>query len=105
MCVCSGTSYTRRTRPHAYDPRVPRYVYRVVVGGERDKELLVREEPVQLEDQVPFRGRSAIVERIEDNKERDVWGGDVSERLEADPATQIVRTLICRESVVDGTMP
>jgi hypothetical protein len=80
------------------DPGVLRYVYRVVVEGERDDELLVRDEPVQVEAVVAFRGRSVVVERIEELHERDASGGDLGERLEADPETQIARTLICRET-------
>jgi hypothetical protein len=48
---------------------VPRYVYRVVVDMVLDDQLLVRAEPVQIEDRVPFRGRTVMVERIEDTDE------------------------------------
>ena len=75
-----------------------RHVYRVVVDMELDDELLVRAAPVQIEDRVPFRGRTVIVERIEDTDERDVWPGGSRGELEADPDTQLVRTLICRDA-------
>lgn len=66
---------------------------------ELDDELLVRGEPVQIEDRVAFRGRMAIVERIEDSDERDVWPGGSRGGHEADPDTQLVRTLVCRNAV------
>jgi hypothetical protein len=75
-----------------------RYVYRVVVDGERDDTLLVRDEPVTIEAEVPFRGRTVIVERIEDLHEADARG-DVADRLEARPEVQIVRRLVCRDAV------
>ncbi len=78
---------------------VPRYVYRVVVDMELDEKLLVRPEPVQIEDRVPFRGRMVIVERIEDTDERDVWPGGSRGHVETDPDTQLNRTLICRNAV------
>ena len=78
---------------------VPRYVYRVVVDMELDEKLLVRPEPVQIEDRVPFRGRMVIVERIEDTDERDVWPGGSRGHVETDPDTQLVRTLISRNAV------
>lgn len=77
---------------------MPRYVYRVVVDGEADDELLVRHEPVPIEAAVPFRGRTVIVEEIQDLHETNRSGEDLGERLEADPDTQIARTLICREA-------
>ena len=87
-----------RRRPEAEpDPTELRYVYRVVVDGERDDRLLVRDEPVTIDAEVPFRGRAVIVERIEEIHERDAAGGDLGERLEAKPEVQIARTLICRE--------
>ena len=81
------------------DPLALRYVYRVVVDGERDDTLLVRDEPVSIEAEVPFRGRTVVVERIEELHERDASGRDLGDRLEAQPETQIARTLICREAV------
>jgi hypothetical protein len=76
-----------------------RYVYRVVVNGEPDDKLLVRDDPVPIEAEVPFRGRTVVVERIEDLHERDPSGADLGDRLEARPEVQIARTLICREVV------
>ena len=76
-----------------------RYVYRVVVAGEADDELLVRDEPVTIEAEVPFRGRTVVVEEIGDLHERDRSGEDLGERLEAKPEVQIARALICREVV------
>ena len=75
-----------------------RYVYRVTVNGEPDDELLVRDEPVPVDAEVPYRGRTVIVEEIEDLHETDASGGDLGERLQADPDTQIARTLICHEA-------
>lgn len=77
---------------------MPRYVYRVVVNGQPGDELLVRPEPVPAEAEVPFRGRIVIVEEIQDLHETDGAGYDLGEQLEADPDTQIARTLICREA-------
>lgn len=88
------------TKPAAEaDPTELRYVYRVVVDGERDDKLLVRDEPVTIDVEVPFRGRAVVVERIEEIHETDASGGDLGERLEAKPDVQIARTLICREIV------
>jgi hypothetical protein len=42
---------------------------------------------------------AAIVEPIEDTDERDVWPGGSRRGLEADPDTQLVRTLICLNAV------
>lgn len=81
---------------------MPDYVYRVVVDGERDDELIASNEPIPIEAEVPFRGRTVIVERIEDLHETDAAGGDLAERIEANPETQIVRSLICREAVPDS---
>ena len=75
-----------------------RYLYRVVVNGQPDDELLVRSEPVAVEATVPYRGRSVVVEEIQDFYETDRAGQDLGERLEADPETQIARTLVCREA-------
>ena len=75
-----------------------RYVYRVTVNGEPDDKLLVRDEPVTVEATVPYRGRDVVVEEIQDLHETDSAGQDLGERLEADPDTQIARTLICREA-------
>ena len=80
---------------------MPRYVYRVVVDGEADDDLLVRDEPVPIEAEVPFRGRTVIVEEIQDLHETDRSGHDLGERLEADPDTQIARTLVCREAELE----
>ncbi len=77
---------------------MPRYVYRVVVNGEPDDALLVRDEPVTIDATVPYRGGTAVVEQIEDLHETDRAGNDLGERLESDPDTQIARTLICRET-------
>ena len=46
---------------------------------------------------MPYRGRTVVVEEIEDLHEKDASGEDLGERLEADPDTQIARTLICQE--------
>ena len=78
-----------------------RYVYRVVVNGEPDDELLVRSEPVAVEAAVPYRGRSVVVEEIQDLHETDPAGQDLRERLEGDPQTQIARTLVCREAELE----
>ena len=91
--------HRRRPEAEPVDPSVLRYVYRVVVDGERDDTLLVRDEPVTIEAEVPFRGRTVIVDRIEEIHERDAAGGDLGERLESKPEIQIARTLICREVV------
>ena len=40
------------------EPRALRYVYRVTVNGEPDDQLLVRDEPVTIEAEVPYRGRT-----------------------------------------------
>ena len=80
---------------------MPRYVYRVTVNGEPDDELLVRDEPATIEAKVPYRGRTVIVEEIEDLHETDASGEDLGESLEADPDTQIARTLHCRETEFD----
>lgn len=89
-----------RGQPEAEpDPTELRYVYRVVVDGKRDDTLLVRDEPVTIDAEVPFHGRTVIVERIEEIHETDASGGDLGERLEAQPEVQIARTLICREVV------
>ena len=78
-------------------PRALRYVYRVTVNGEPDDQLLVRNEPVTIEAEVPYRGRTVIVEEIEDLHGEDAAGSALGERLEADPDTQLARTLICQE--------
>ena len=83
------------------DPGVPHYVYRVVVDGEHDDELIASNEPIPIEAEVPFRGRTVIVEEIEDLHETDASGRDLAELIEAQPETQIVRTLICREAERD----
>jgi hypothetical protein len=90
-----------RRQPEAepVDPSQLRYVYRVVVDGERDDRLLVRDEPVTIDAEVPFRGRTVIVDRIEEIHERDEAGTDLGDRLESQPEVQIARTLICREVV------
>jgi len=80
---------------------MPRYVYRVTVDGEPDDQLLVRDEPATIEAEVPYRGRTVIVEKIEDLAEPTAQGENLGERLEADPDTQIARTLICRETEFD----
>ena len=87
------------SEPEPRDPTQLRYVYRVVVDGERDDKLLVRDEPVTIDAEVPFRGRAVIVDRIEEIHERDAAGRDLGERLESKPEVQIARTLICREIV------
>lgn len=74
-----------------------RYVYRVVVNGEPDEELLVRDEPVTVEATVPYRGHDVVVEEIQDLHETDDAGNDLGEKIESRPDTQIARTLICRE--------
>jgi hypothetical protein len=84
-----------RRRPA--DPGVFRYVYLVAVDGERDDKLLIRDEPVTVEAHVPFRGRTVVVERIEELHARDASGDDLGEQLESRPEVQIARTLICRE--------
>jgi len=84
---------------------MPRYVYRVVVNGEPDDELLVCDEPVTIEEQVPYRDRKVFIERIEDLHEADRTGEDLGERLEADPDTQIARTLICRAAEIEPPPP
>ena len=89
----------RQPTPKHDDPSELRYVYRVVVAGERDDTLLVRDEPVTVEAEVPFRDRTVIVERIEELHETDASGGDLGERLEARNEVQIARTLHCREVV------
>ena len=73
-----------------------RYIYRVTVDGEPDDELLVRDEPVPAEAEVLYRGRTVVVEEIEELHETDMSGHDLGERLAADPNTKIARTLICR---------
>ena len=75
-----------------------RYVYRVTVNGEPDDELLVRDEPVPVDAEVPYRGRTVIVEEIEDLHETDASGGRPRRTAQADPDTQIARTLICHEA-------
>jgi hypothetical protein len=88
-----------KSEPEPEDPTQLRYVYRVVVDAERDDKLLVRDEPVTIDAEVPFRGRAVIVDRIEEIHEKDAAGGDLGERLESKPDVQIARTLICREVV------
>ena len=73
------------------------YVYRVVVDGEPDDELIASDEPIPVEAEVPYRGRTVIVEEIEDLHETDGAGNDLAGRIEAQPETQIVRALVCRE--------
>ena len=80
---------------------MPHYVYRVVVDGEQDDDLIASNEPIPIEAEVPFRGRRVIVEEIEDLHETDESGRDLAELIEAQPETQIVRTLICREAAQD----
>ena len=75
-----------------------RYVYRIVVDGEADDGLLVRHEPIPVEAEVPYRGRTIIVGEIQSLEETDRTGQDLGEQLEADPDTQIARTLLCREA-------
>jgi len=75
------------------------YVYRVVVDGERDDDLIASDEPIPIEAEVPFHGRTVIVEEIQDLHETDASGRDLAERIEAQPKTQLVRALICREAV------
>ena len=94
---------SRQAVPAPAEPTDLRYVYRVVVDGERDENLLVRNEPARLDDRVPFRGQPAVVERIEETHERDASGNDVRERVEADPRNQIMRTLHCRLVSRDDT--
>ena len=50
---------------------------------------------------MPFRGRTVIVDEIEDLHETDESGRDLAELIEAQTETQIVRTLICREAARD----
>jgi hypothetical protein len=76
---------------------VPHYVYRVVVAGVPDDELIASNEPIPVEAEVPYRGRTVVVEEIEDLHETDEAGRDLAERIEAQPETQIVRALLCRE--------
>jgi hypothetical protein len=83
-------------------PGVLRYVYRGVVDGERDDELLVRDEPVQVEAVVAFRGRSVVVERIEELHERDASGGDLGERLEAGAYPDLPRDRAARLNALTG---
>ena len=80
-------------------PLEAHYVYRVVVDGERDDDLIASDEPIPIEAEVPFRGRTVIVEEIQDLHETDASGKDLAERIEAQPKTQLVRALICREAV------
>ena len=75
-----------------------RYVYRVIVDGEPDDELLVRDEPIPVDAEVPYRGRTVIVDEIKDLDETDASGHDLGDQLEADTDTQIARTLLCREA-------
>ena len=82
-------------------PGEPHYVYRVIVDGERDDDLIASNEPIPIEAEVPFRGRKVIVEEIQDLNERDESGGDLAELIQAQPKTQIVRALICRDAVQD----
>ena len=79
-------------------PGEPHYVYRVIVDGERDDDLIASNEPIPIEAEVPFRGRTVIVEEIQDLHETDDSGGDLAELIEAQPKTQIVRALICRDA-------
>ena len=51
-----------KSEPEPEDPTQLRYVYRVVVDAERDDKLLVRDEPVTIDAEVPFRGRAVIVD-------------------------------------------
>jgi hypothetical protein len=76
---------------------VPHYVYRVVVDGVPDDELIASDEPIPVEAEVPYRGRTVVVEEIEDLHETDEAGRDLAEHIEAQPETQIVRALVCRE--------
>ena len=87
------------SEPPAGRPGEAHYVYRVVVDGERDDDLIASAEPIPIEAEVPFRGRTVIVEEIQDLHETDDSGRDLAERIEAQPKTQIVRALICREAV------
>jgi hypothetical protein len=108
MSVLGRLMHRRRPVPEPDEPDEPgervqaselRYVYRVVVDGEVDDKLLVRDEPVTIEAEVPFRDRTVVVEEIEDLHEKDRSGNDLGERLEAKPEVQIARTLVCREVV------
>jgi hypothetical protein len=50
---------------------MPDYVYRVIVNGEPEEELIASHEPIPVDAQVPLRGRTLVVERIEDLHETD----------------------------------
>ena len=93
-----GDEAVRGSEPSA-GPGEAHYVYRVVVDGERDDDLIASAEPIPIEAEVPFRGRTVIVEEIQDLHETDASGRDLAERIEAQPKTQLVRALICREAV------
>jgi hypothetical protein len=94
-----GDEAVRGSEPSAGRPGEAHYVYRVVVDGERDDDLIASAEPIPIEAEVPFRGRTVIVEEIQDLHETDASGRDLAERIEAQPKTQLVRALICREAV------
>ena len=94
-----GDEAVRGSEPLAGRPGEAHYVYRAVVDGERDDDLIASAEPIPIEAEVPFRGRTVIVEEIQDLHETDASGRDLAERIEAQPKTQLVRALICREAV------
>ena len=94
-----GDEAARGSEPSAGGPGEAHYVYRVLVDGERDDNLIAGAEPIPIGAEVPFRGRTVIVEEIQDLHETDASGRDLAERIEAQPKTQLVRALICREAV------
>ena len=95
-----GKLFNRR-QPVA-EPDAPadlRYVYRVVVDGESDDKLLVRDEPVTIEAEVPFRDRTVVVEKIEDLHERDRSGEDLGERRTVSHAKAAEALVISRDQL------